>query len=720
MSCINFKSSKKNNNWREVKLDTEKEASVLKIFGVDTETRVDCLLQHNLTLFDWIRANQGFPYFIGRRINGENELTKDEINYIISNGSKLIPIFKPFAEMGGKENGKIAIAILNELEIEENTPVFIEVDANSISDVYLKEFANIILNGGYVPGFYVDTDSYYDFDHQYSRAYQADEELMKQCKIWALTPEMEEFFETKNRHNEKPNFWGPFTPSCITKEQICIWQYGKKAHPVNAYDGKRTDFNLNLTIEPQYIFDVKDAVAVSFDFEEDEKYIINATIKADNIFESITLECDFNKVKSPALFIDDKIYAKNIISGHKVLELVICDKNDLLSPTYVVLEGTVLVKLSFISNEGSCVYNLKVRMSLDECDVLRKIISEIQIIEDETEIRNLSKQELWAMKFFKENSISNIEARDEEETDSNVKNYAYKPNEDIFETEILSPILTRSSISGDTYNIFANISQSLVKRSGSAHSTLYETDGNIMGAYYKDTMYYSSNCYISKIAIWELDPNIGETSNDSNNSDRLVEFIFKKAYNAFVYYYTDSDQIKVVYCPDDQTYVVTSETQISVNLVGCQTAYINSCTFEVDLGGRNDDNFQPLQTVLDALAGGVSKFKILGKLMPILSNIAAAFGFLSDIADVITNYNYDSKSYNYAFHPECNLVTKQVGSTFYPVLGFKNSSLKLRAILNNVTFCPNSRVGFQIYTRVLSNFAGNDEFIYLGGTKSLQ
>ena len=66
MACIEYESNQKNNKWREVKLDLQKEKDILKIFGVDTETNVDVLLQHNLTLFDWIRKNQGFPYFIAK------------------------------------------------------------------------------------------------------------------------------------------------------------------------------------------------------------------------------------------------------------------------------------------------------------------------------------------------------------------------------------------------------------------------------------------------------------------------------------------------------------------------------------------------------------------------------------------------------------------------------------------------------------------------------
>lgn len=52
MSCVNFKTKEKNNKWREVALDFEKEKSIPKYFGIDTESPVNELLQNNITLFE--------------------------------------------------------------------------------------------------------------------------------------------------------------------------------------------------------------------------------------------------------------------------------------------------------------------------------------------------------------------------------------------------------------------------------------------------------------------------------------------------------------------------------------------------------------------------------------------------------------------------------------------------------------------------------------------
>ena len=702
MSCVNFKTKEKNNKWREVALDLEKEKSIPKYFGVDTETRVDELLQNNITLFDWIRKNQGFPYFIGRRINGENALTSEEMSYIASNGSKVIPILTAVSEKSAKDNAKIAITLLDDLKIERNTPGFVEIDAEKVTDEFLKDFATEVLSGGNIPGFYVDTDSYNNFDRLFSRAYQANEELMKQCKIWALSPEMEEFYETKNGHNEKPDIWGPFAPSCISKEQISFWQYGRKCHPINTYKGDKADFNLNLTIEPDTVFEIKDVEVVNFNFTKSEKCTFDACIKSDNALETISINCDFNKVKSESLLTDNKIYASNIISGHKILDFVICANNDLLSPEYTVTKGKVLIKLAFVSNEKSCVYHLRMLISLAENNALKEIVEQVQLIEEDTEIQNLSNQEMWATKFFKEN-ISNVPENCNENS-SIVKNFIYKANEDIFESEIISPMLARSNIIGDTHYIFESIPESIVKNVGDQYCTLKNVNGEPSLAYYKDTI-YQNGYYATAIAIWDISPDLSNSTTHTNK--RVVTLEFKKAYNVFTYYYPNSNEIHVLFSDENSSYIMNTHTQISIKLTGCQTAYIENCSFEMSLGGSNgSSNSWALE-------------RLLGLLGDTISNLLDVYSFLSDAINTISNYMFDKNKNEYILYPECNLVTKQVGSTFKSALNKKYALLKVRAILNNVTVYPTSRIFCQAQTTV-TRISGGQTCVYFGGSIPLE
>lgn len=718
MSCINFKATKKNNRWRENIGEITQKDNEMTFFGVDTESSVNTLLQNNITLLDWIRKSKGFPYFVGRWINGHDPLTKDEIDYIKSIGSNVIPIIRPEDSLSYDALSEKTVSILKELNFEKGTVVFLSIGSNDMPSECLIAFAKGIIDEGYIPGFYANTDSYYEFDHQFSIAYQDDETTMKKCKIWALSPEMEEFFETRTSHNPQPDFWGPFAPSCLSKEQISFWQYGKKCHPINTYKGDRADFNLNFTIEPGDIFSVCETRVLNYNFAKEKNYNFAVCVTDGENIETLNLNCDFIKAKSNSLLVNDKVYAKNINSSHNILQFVICKNNDVFSAKNIVAEGNALIKFTFISKESSRVFHFEKIISLEECELLKDIITNSAVTENEEEIRKISAQETWFAKFIIHNTFNNDNGgkANSEQNDSIVENYMYNTHEDIFASEIINVSKMRSSISGDTYNIFATIPQYAVKRSGSEYCTIKDAYGRPATAYYKDTLLDYDGCYKSRIAIWSLNPSI----TSAQNADRLVEFTYQKAYNAFVYYYPSTDKIKVIYCDNDQTYVVTSNTQISLNLVGCHTAYVDKCSFEVCLGGNNTGNVDFLDDALSALGYATSNIKVLGKLVSVVSNIYAGFSFLNEVADAITNYNYSKATHEYSFYPECNLVTKQVGSTFEPVLGYKNSLLKIRATLDNVTIYPNSAVFCQVKTKVLSTFAGNNETIYVGGSIVLQ
>ena len=44
----------------------------------------------------------------------------------------------------------------------------VEIDAEKVTDEFLKDFATEVLSDGYIPGFYVDTDSYNNFDRLFT------------------------------------------------------------------------------------------------------------------------------------------------------------------------------------------------------------------------------------------------------------------------------------------------------------------------------------------------------------------------------------------------------------------------------------------------------------------------------------------------------------------------------------------------------------------------
>ncbi len=228
--------------------------------GVDTVLQANDLLQNNLIHFDWVAKNKSYPNFWGRYLTGENRLTKEEIKFLHSKGCKIVPIYKDSEPKETEEQGKIhakKIAIIAmELGITEGTAIFLELpETFKITRDYLKGYALGMFSEGYVPGFKANTDAKYIFDAEYSRGTRSDNELFKKCLIWSVSPNIKQYERTTNSHFIHPDYWGPFAPSGITRDDIAIWQYGIQCHPINDDEGRETSFNVNLVINPKIIIE---------------------------------------------------------------------------------------------------------------------------------------------------------------------------------------------------------------------------------------------------------------------------------------------------------------------------------------------------------------------------------------------------------------------------------------------------------------------------------
>ena len=66
-----------------VKRNTEsKKFAKRLLFGVDSKTRADDLLQNNIDEFEWVVKNKIYPNFYGRYVSGDDRLTVEEIKYL--------------------------------------------------------------------------------------------------------------------------------------------------------------------------------------------------------------------------------------------------------------------------------------------------------------------------------------------------------------------------------------------------------------------------------------------------------------------------------------------------------------------------------------------------------------------------------------------------------------------------------------------------------------
>lgn len=245
---------------KEVKTAEEQTAVSRLLFGVDSGIRADDILQNNISIFEWIVRNKVYPNFFGRNIAGENALTKEEIDFIHSKGCKIAAIYKDSGEKKTEEQGKITAkkidVIAFELGIPEGTAIFIEAaEGEELSSDFMKGFAAVLLEEGFVPGFKADTDAKFGFDREFSRGLQTDREIFEKCLVWAISPSLKEYDRVTTTHLIHPDNWMPYAPSGITRGDIAVWQYGANCHPINDDAGVETTFNVNLVRDEQIIIE---------------------------------------------------------------------------------------------------------------------------------------------------------------------------------------------------------------------------------------------------------------------------------------------------------------------------------------------------------------------------------------------------------------------------------------------------------------------------------
>ncbi len=232
-------------------METSKVAPIKKLFfGVDSNVPATTILQNNLTEFEWVERNKLKPVFWGRNITGSNSLTIEEIRFLHSKGCGILPLHKTDGKTETESQGKIVaeevITALFDLRIPYGTAIFLEIEEMDVDHKFMKGFAEKILSLGFIPGFKANTDAAFNFDREFSRGFQINPDIFNKCAVWATSPNLEEYNEVVTTHLIHPDDWMPYAPSCMTREDISIWQYGKRCHPINDESGIKTEFNVNL------------------------------------------------------------------------------------------------------------------------------------------------------------------------------------------------------------------------------------------------------------------------------------------------------------------------------------------------------------------------------------------------------------------------------------------------------------------------------------------
>ena len=231
-----------------------------KLKNVNSKTQANDLLQNNVDEFEWVVRNKIYPNFYGRSLTGENRLTADEIKYLHLKGCKIAPIYEDGGAKHTEEQGtllaKQAEHLALELGIPEGTAIFLEIGENEPADRdFMRGFAKALIAAGYTPGFKANTDAKFSFDREFSKGMQSDKTVFEKCLIWAVAPTIKEYDGMTTSHLIHPDNWKPFAPSCMTRNEIAIWQYGKDCHPIRDDMGRPTSFNLDLVRNEQVILD---------------------------------------------------------------------------------------------------------------------------------------------------------------------------------------------------------------------------------------------------------------------------------------------------------------------------------------------------------------------------------------------------------------------------------------------------------------------------------
>lgn len=265
MACRNAYRIEKVNIDKRINVNNEellKEGTVNDrlLFGVDSKVEAYDVLQNNITMFEWVVKNKRFPNFWGRNINGENCLTKDEVNFIHSNGCRVAAIYATNEPQETEEQGLIhakeTVEIALNFGIPEDTAIFLEINENTVvTRAYLLGYSKGLISKGYIPGFKANTDSAYGFDREFSGGLQIDKELFDMCLVWATAPSLKEYERITDAHLIHPDNWIPYAPSGITRRDIAVWQYGKECHPINDDKDKEVFFNANLVCNDRVIIE---------------------------------------------------------------------------------------------------------------------------------------------------------------------------------------------------------------------------------------------------------------------------------------------------------------------------------------------------------------------------------------------------------------------------------------------------------------------------------
>lgn len=194
------------------------------IFGVNSAMPINKKLKNGYTMYDWVARQKGFPEFCMRTLGGENQIDKQEIEFLRSKDCKIGFVIRNLTEerisqLNGTNDALDAVNCAKELGVPQNNGIAIFVQINpewSINHNWMISFAKVIFANGYIPAFIGNTDSSknFCFDRESSHYVQATKDLNCFNAVFAAT---------EPKCSGVPNEWSPYCPSALQPEDIHLW-----------------------------------------------------------------------------------------------------------------------------------------------------------------------------------------------------------------------------------------------------------------------------------------------------------------------------------------------------------------------------------------------------------------------------------------------------------------------------------------------------------------
>ena len=197
------------------------------IFGVKSNTPINCKLKNGHTMYDWVVRKNCYPAFCMRNLAGDNKISSEEIEYFKAKGCKIGLVLNDLTEAEISGINAIpaverAVASALELGVPVNLgiAIFAEIKPDwSVNHNWMISFASALKARGFVAGFIGNTDSSknFNFDRQASHfaEFTKDENYLDAV-----------FMSTEPKQDTIPEEWTPYCPSAMETEDMCFWAIG--------------------------------------------------------------------------------------------------------------------------------------------------------------------------------------------------------------------------------------------------------------------------------------------------------------------------------------------------------------------------------------------------------------------------------------------------------------------------------------------------------------